>query len=464
MPTPTAKSLPTIVATSCGFAVVQLDVTIVNVALPRLATQLDASVAALQWVVDAYTLTFAVLLLSAGVLADRLGARAVYVAGFVLFALASAACGVAADATVLIAARAVQGIAAALLVPSSLTLLNRATQHDPALRARAVGLWTAAGGVSIAAGPVVGALLLEAFDWRSIFFVNVPLCALAIWLTVRHVARPEAVVPVAARGSWSRLDPAGQVLAVVAMTSLTGALIELHALGASHPAIVGALGLALVSACAFVVVEARVATPMLPLSLFRLPTFGAAVVFGILVNGSYYGVLFALSLYLQRALGYSALQAGLAYLPLTGTFIVSNLLSGPMVARHGSRLPMAIGAAIAACGYALLARLDAQSSWATMLPAFVLIPFGMGLAVPAMTTTVLATVERRLAGTASAVLNAARQAGGTMGVALFGALVAGDALQIVGGLRIAALASCAMLVAAAMLAWTRIRRTQAVPA
>lgn len=453
----------TVAATSFGFVVVQLDVTIVNVALPHISmnfgAELQTSVASLQWVVDAYTLAFAVLLLSAGVLADRLGARRVYLAGFALFATASAACGLAADVTSLIAARGMQGLAAALMVPSSLTLLNHATEHDCAVRARAVGLWTAAGGVSIAAGPIVGALLMETVGWRSIFFVNLPLCVLAMALTWRHVPVPPAPLRAVDGRSWLlRLDPAGQVLAIVALTTLTGGLIELHRLGPASPWIIGALATAVMSTMAFCFVESRVRTPMLPLSLFRMPTFSAAVVFGVLVNLTYYGVLFTLSLYLQKALGYSALQAGLAYLPLTGTFIVSNLLSGRLVARHGSRLPMLMGSAIAACGYALLALLDTTSTAWTMLPIFALIPFGMGLAVPAMTNAILASVERNRAGTASAVLNAARQAGGTVGVALFGALVAGDATAIVRGLHFAALSSCALLIAAGLSTWAWIQR------
>ncbi len=445
-----------VAATSFGFVVVQLDVTIVNVALPRIGSDLDASVSALQWVVDAYTLTFAVLLLSAGVLADRIGARRIYVAGFVLFALASAACGLASDVALLIAARGLQGVGAALLVPSSLTLLNRLTEHEPPLRARAVGLWTAAGGVSIAAGPIVGALLLESLGWRSIFLVNLPLCAAGAWLAMRHL--PGSRETVHADDAGRKLDPAGQVLSIVALAALTTAIIEAHPLGVAHPIVIGGCAIALVSAALFVAVESRVATPMLPMAFFRLPNFSAATVFGILVNLSYYGVLFTLSLYLQRARGFTALEAGLAYLPLTGMFIVSNLISGPVVARFGSRLPMIVGAAIAACGYALLTRLDASSSFVAMLPAFALIPGGMGLAVPAMTTTILASVEKRRAGTASAVLNAARQAGGTVGVAVFGALVAGDAMAIVSGMHVAAAISVALLLTASALAWLAIRR------
>ena len=463
---------PTVAATSFGFVVVQLDVTIVNVALPRIGRDLATSVAALQWVVDAYTLAFAVLLLSAGVFADRLGPRRVYLTGFALFALASAACGAAPDATMLIAARAVQGLAAALMVPSSLTLLNHATQHEPSLRARAVGLWTAAGGVSIAAGPIVGALLLESFGWRSIFFVNLPLCIAAAWMTVARVpelSHDRRHQPAAGDRAWlCRLDPLGQALSVVTLAALTGALIESRADEVGRIAIGAAFATAAVAALLFCVVESRVASPMLPLRLFRIPAFSAAVVFGIVVNLTYYGVLFALSLYLQTARGFTPLEAGLAYLPLTATFIVSNLVSGPVVARYGPRRPMTIGATIAACGYALLLRLDDASSWWTMLPAFVAIPFGMGLGVPAMTTTILASVDRRMAGTASAVLNAARQTGGTVGVAFFGAALgaplAGSVPQTVEGLHRAAMVSTGLLVAAALLSWLRIPSPNAAAA
>ncbi|MFI4981609.1 MAG: MFS transporter, partial [Nevskiales bacterium] len=198
--------------------------------------------------------------------------------------------------------------------------------------------------------------------------------------------------------------------------------------------------------------EARVAAPMLPLRFFRMPNFSAAVVFGVLLNFSYYGMLFALTLYLQQAHGYSALQAGLAYLPLTGGFFFSNVVAGRVVERLGSRPPMIFGACVGAIGYLLLLRLDAQSSWWAMLPAFLLIPAGMGLAVPAMTTAILASVERHWSGTASAVLNAARQAGGAIGVAVFGALVGGGAEHIVTGLGHAALASGVLLLLAAALA------------
>ncbi len=463
LPDPRPSFTPTlarIVATaSVGFVVTQLDVTIVNIALARLGTDLHADVAGLQWVVDAYTLVFAVLMLSAGVLGDRFGARRMYAAGIAIFALASLACGLATNAATLVAARALQGAGAAAMLPNSLALLNHACGHERTLRARAVGLWTAAGSISIAAGPVVGGMLIAAFDWRSIFLVNLPLCAAGLaatfaWLperpTVRQTpasaANPAGIAP---RG----LDLRGQLLAVVALTAFTGAVIEWRPLGFAHPAVAGGFVLAVVAALAFVRVEARTAAPMLPLGFFRNRTFSAAVLFGVCVNLTYYGTVFVLGLYLQRVRGDTALQAGLAFLPLTGGFLMSNVASGWVVAHYGSRVPMIAGALIAALGYGLLHFVDGATPLAAVLVPFLLIPSGMGLAVPAMTTAVLASVEPARAGTASAVLNTARQAGGAAGVAAFGALAGGaEAAHIVSGLHVEAAVSVVLLMIGAALA------------
>lgn len=435
-----------LLATSFGFVVVQLDVTIVNVALPRIGADLGTGSAGLQWVVDAYTLAFAVLLLSAGALGDRLGSKKAYLAGFLVFTAASVGCGLAPGGAALIVARAFQGMGAALLVPSSLALLNHAFAHDPRQRARAIGMWTAASAVAIASGPVVGALLLRSLGWRSIFFVNVPLCAVGLALTLRAVRQAlhdEVDHP---------LDLPGQFLAIAALTGLTGAVIEFRPLGPLHPLVLGGLALAAAAGAGFVAVERRVRAPMLPLAFFQLPNVSAATVFGILVNFTYYGVVFVLSFYLQQTHGYSPLRAGLAYLPLTATFVFSNLSSGWMAGRYGPRTPMVLGALIGAAGFGLLRRLDAASPFLAMLPAFVLIPGGMGLAVPAMTTKILSSVDRARSGTASGVLNAARQAGGAMGVAVFGALAGGSNGRVVAGLHASALISCVLLLGAALLA------------
>ncbi|RKR36500.1 MFS transporter [Paraburkholderia sp. BL17N1] len=454
---PHSSALGRVLATiSVGFVVTQLDVTIVNIALPRVGADLHANVADLQWVVDAYTLAFAVLMLSAGALGDRFGAHRLYAAGIVLFALASLACGFALDATMLIAARAVQGVGAAAMLPNSLALLNRAYGHDPKLRARAVGLWTAAGAIAIAAGPVAGGLLIAAFDWRSIFLVNLPICAAGFLATLLWVPRPEAATrrgpqqSTAAPASDTKprgIDLGGQCLAIVALTAFVAAVIEWRPLGFGHPLVAGGFVLALIAASAFVVVESRVAAPMLPLSLFSKRSFSVAVVFGICVNLTYYGMVFVLSLYLQRVRGYTPLQAGLAFLPLTGGFLLSNVASGWVVGRFGVRVPMIAGAITAGLGYGLLHFVDAGTPLIGLLLPFLLIPSGMGLAVPAMTTAVLASTDAPRAGTASAVLNTARQAGGAVGVAAFGALASGAAAsQIVSGMRAATAVSVSLLV------------------
>jgi MFS transporter, DHA2 family, methylenomycin A resistance protein len=445
---PTGSAGWVIAASSFAFAVIQLDVTIVNVALPRIAEDLGASLAELQWVVDAYTLGFAALLLSAGVVVDRLGAKRVFSAGFAGFALASLACGLAPGPGFLNATRAIQGIGAALLVPGSLAVLNDACAHDWRLRARAIGIWTAAGGAAIGAGPVAGGLLLAWLGWRSIFFVNLPICALGLLLTLRCVPPPQRD-----KKKHHSFDLPGQALAIVALTALIGAVIEARPLGFTHPVVVTGCLLALAGTAGFIAVEARTDSPMLPLHFFLLPGFTPAVAFGVLVNCAYYGIIFVLSFYLQKSMGYSTVQAGLAFLPLTGTFIASNITSGWMVGRTGARAPMVLGALIGAAGYLLLHRLDGRASFIEMLPAFVLIPVGMGLAVPAMTTSILSSVDRARSGTASAVLNAARQVGGAIGVAAFGALVSGVAGgQIVSGLKIAALSAVGLLLVATIVA------------
>jgi DHA2 family methylenomycin A resistance protein-like MFS transporter len=435
----------TVAASSFGFAVIQLDVTIVNVALPQIGKALGASVAGLQWVVDAYALSFAALLLSAGFLGDRIGGRRVYLTGMAVFAAASAACGLATSASLLITARAVQGLGAAAMLPCSLALLNHAAGHDTALRAKAVGWWTAAGAVTIAAGPVIGGLLLGVASWRWIFLVNLPVCALGALLTLR-VAETK---PKPGRGGF---DLPGQALAILALAGLTAAVIEAKPLGFAHPAVLGAGVVGLLAAAAFVRVEARGKSPMLPLALFRQPGFSLAVIYGVIVNLTYYGVVFVLSLYLQRVLGYGPVRAGLAYLPLTATFFVVNVISGWWVGRTGSRQPMIVGALIDAGGFALLLLLSAHSPYWLMLPAFVLMPGGMGLGVPAMTTAVLASVDKAMSGLASAVLNAARQAGGAMGVAIFGALAGDGPAHVTDGLHLAATIAVGLLLIAALLA------------
>ena len=440
-------NLPLILtAASFGFTVVQLDVTIVNVALDAIGREFGAPTASLQWVVDAYTLLLAALLLSAGALGDRLGPRRVFLAGLVLFAASSAACGLAQSSLQLILSRAVQGAAAALLVPPSLALITHAAAGDDKARAWAVGWWTASGGVSIAAGPVIGGLLIGALGWRWVFLVNLPLCLIGLALTL-------AFVPEVPPREKRPLDVPGQALAFVALTLLVGAVIEGGHRGWSDPVVLGALVAGLLAVAAFLAVETRSPHPAVPLEVFKSRMVWSAVVVGVAVNFTYYGVIFVLGLFLQRSAGYSVIQAGLAFLPLTATFIVANLLSSRFVQRFGPARTMAGGVVVAAIGYALTSLLTPSTPFWLMVPGFLLIPGGMGTAVPTMTSALLANVDRHFSGTASGVLNACRQAAGAAGVAVMGALAAGGPAAIAAGLRASGVIAAVVLLATAWVAW-----------
>ena len=450
---PTAKPgfIFVVLVTSLAFFVTQLDVTIVNVALPRMARDLSASVGALQWVVDAYTLAFAVTMLSAGALGDRLGVKRGFQLGIALFGAASLACALAPSALFLNLSRVVQGVGAAAMLPNSLALLNHAFAHDAAHRAKAVGWWTASGAIALALGPVIGGVLLATLGWRWIFYVNLPLCLLGLFLAARL---PQSHAAESTRG----FDLGGQLCAAAGLTLLTAGIIELGHNGLAQPLPWSALAAALACAMLLVFLERRSRHPILPPSLFANRTFLPAVGFGMVMNFTYYGSIFTLSLFLQNALGYSPLQAGLAFLPLTAGFLISNVLSGPIVARVGARLPMMIGACIDATGFALLLGVKGDARYAQLALGFFLIPLGMGLGVPAMTTAVLASAEKRISATASAVLNTARQAAGAVGVAALGAWAHGGPGSIARAVHNGAVLSIALIACAFALALRVERR------
>jgi DHA2 family methylenomycin A resistance protein-like MFS transporter len=434
-----------VLATCMAFVVGQLDVTIVNVALPALATNLQASVAGLQWVVDAYAVSFAAFMLSAGALGDRFGARRAFQWGMAIFCLASIACAAATGILALDTARVLQGFGAAIMLPNSLALLNHALAHDPARRARGIGYWTAAGSISIALGPVLGGLLVASVGWPAIFWVNVPLCVLGGWLSTHLNETPTG-------HAKARPDIAGQGLATLVLATLIATLIEVRSLGLSDPRILGGAAATAALAVALCVVERRAAAPVIATDFFALRDFRAAVFFGTVVNGTYYGAIFVIALYLQDARHFTPMQAGLAFLPLTAGFFLSNVLSGRVISRFGTRKPMIVGALVDLAGFGVLAAAAALQSLPLMLAGFLLIPTGMGLAVPAMTTTVLSAVDKSRSSLAAAILNTARQAAGALGVALFGALAHGDAAQAGLGLRITCIASMVALACAALAA------------
>ena len=434
-----------VLATSMAFVVGQLDVTIVNVALPAMAHTLGTGVDGLQWVVDAYTVAFAAFMLSAGALGDRFGARRAFQWGMAIFALASMGCALAPTAGALDAARAVQGFGAAVMLPNSLALLNHALAHDAAARARGIGYWTAAGSISIALGPVLGGLLVSGVGWPAIFWVNVPLCALGFWLSWRLDETPTGQ-------DRPPLDIAGQLLATLLLAALIATLIESRTWGIADPRIWAGGVVTLVLGGALVVVERRAAAPVIAADLFALRDFRGAVFFGAVVNGTYYGAIFVIALFLQTARHYTPIEAGLAFLPLTAGFFLSNVLSGRIITRFGTRKPMIVGALIDLLGFGVLALASTTDSFAFMALGFLLIPTGMGLAVPAMTTTVLSAVDKSRSSLAAAILNTARQAAGAIGVAVFGALAQGGAARIGPGLRITCVASMIALAFAALAA------------
>ncbi len=428
----------TLTAMTLGFAVVQLDVTVVNVGVKAIGASLGSSVSALQWVVSSYTLTLAALILTAGALGDRVGAKRMFVVGFAIFTSSSVACGLAPSLSLLIAARTVQGVGAAILVPCSLALLNHA-YHEATERARAVGLLAAGASTALAAGPVVGGALIALLGWRSIFFINLPIGLVGIWLTVRFATE----TPLNRKRG---LDLAGQLTAVLALTSLAAATIEGGASGWTDRRVLGGFAVFLLAAGCFLRIEAGGRAPMLPLSLFRSPTFRATTVIGLLINIAFYGLIFIFSLLFQREQGLSPLMAGLAFLPMTASIMVANLIAGPATRRFGDRGAILLGQGLMAAACVALLWIGRATPYWAMAFQLVILGGGLGLVVPPMTSSLLGSVDRSRSGVAAATLFAMRQTGSVIGVALFGSLLGG---QFVIGLHIALAISLAMLLGGA---------------
>jgi MFS transporter, DHA2 family, methylenomycin A resistance protein len=400
-----------------GFFVIQLDVTIVNVALPAIQREIGGSVAGLQWVVDAYTLALASVMLTAGSEADRVGARRVFTAGLAVFGAGSAACAVAPTLGVLIAARAVQGLGASALLPCSLALLVHQFP-DPRARARALGVWGGMGSLGVALGPVIGGALVALASWRLIFVINVPVCALTIVLL-------RACVPESPLNPSRRVDVWGLLLGVGALAGITAGFITAGQQGWLAPAPDALLAAGVGFGVLFTVAEHRQAAPMLPLRIFRSRNLSAATGVGVLFNLCIYGTLICLSLFLQQARHESALSTGLLILPMSVAVGIGSTASGPLTARVGPRPPMITGFVLAAAGATLLAFAGPGTPLTLIVAGSVLL--GMcSLAMPAMTAVVVGSVGAERAGLASGILNAARQSGGALGVALLGALLAGS--------------------------------------
>jgi len=446
---PATRSVIVLLASLLGFFMLSLDSTAVNVALAGIERTLGGSTAGLQWVIDAYTLMFAALLISAGAISDRIGAKCLYAIGLAAFLASSAACGLAPTLGFLIGGRAVQGSAAAVMLPASLALVRQA-YGNPARRAKAIAVWAVGGTVAMAGGPVAGGALTSGLSWRAIFFLNLPAGVVAVALLARAPRSPLRAAP---------LDPAGQVTAVVALAALTFGVIEGGQSGFGRPAVLGCLVLAAVAMAAFVVAETRAAHPMVPLALFRSRAVSVCVGIGFAVNVAFYGMIFVLSLYYQRVLGQSAVLAGLEFLPMTALLPVANLASARLGTRFGPALAIKAGLVVSVLGLlgmlSLLSLLAASGGPDRVLLAAALVPAGTGLgfAVPSVIVVLLEAIPADQAGMAAGLLNSSRQVGGTLAVAVFGALIA-HRTSFLPGMRASVLIAVVVLAVAAAAAVT----------
>jgi DHA2 family methylenomycin A resistance protein-like MFS transporter len=428
-----------------GYFLVLLDVTVVNVALPQIGNGLGSGVAGLQWVVDGYALALAALLLAGGTIGDLRGHKRVVLTGLVVFGVASFGCAVAPNTGFLVAARVVQGVGAALLLPGTLAIIT-GSFHDDRARAHAIGIWAAVGSVALPAGPLLGGILVSGPGWRWVFALNVPIVAAAALVITRIVPSDSHL-----RGGTRRLDAAGTALGAASLALITFTVIHAGHDGLDVGTVVAA-ALAVLMVCAFVRVEYTSEHPMLPLQLFRRPAFSAANAVAASMNLGTLGLLFLLTLYLQTVQHRSAVLAGVALLPL---FVPLSLLApaaGRIVGRVGARPVMCTGLLLAAAGVGLVATWSADSAYVVLLPAMLCWGIGLALLTPAVVAAAVGAVPADRSGLASGVNNTARQAGGAIGIAVYGAVAGspGDVGNFVSGLHATGLATTVLFGVAAV--------------
>ena len=395
---------------------VMLDNTVTNVALPSIQRDFDASLSALEWTINAYTLTFAVLLVTGGRLGDIFGRRRVFLIGVVIFAVASATIGLAPTDGWLIASRALQGVGAALMMPGTLSIISNA--FPPEERGRAIGIWAGVSAIALAIGPLVGGWLTEDVSWRAIFFLNLPVAAGAIVVTL--FATEESRDHTVGR----QVDYPGIAALTVGLTALVLALVEGNAWGWGSIEILSLLALSVVSLVGFVRIEQRSAAPIVDFAFFRSRQFVGVNVVAFLVTFAMFAMFFFIALYMQNFLGYSPLEAGVRFLPTTLVVMVAGPIAGRLSDRIGPRALMTAGLAIVAASLAWQSRLDVDTGFGYLLPAFVAMGLGMGLVMSPMSAAAMNAVDRTKAGVASGTLSMSRMVGGTFGVAALGALVA----------------------------------------
>jgi EmrB/QacA subfamily drug resistance transporter len=440
-----------LVGTILGTAVVFIDSTVVNVALPSIQDDLGGGVSGLQWTIDAYLLALSALILVGGSLADLYGRRRMYVIGLIGFGIASLLCGLAPNIGTLIAARALQGVAGALLVPGSLAILE--ASFHPKDRSTAIGAWTGFGGIGPALGPFIGGWLVDAASWRWVFLVNLPFVLAAVWVAIRHV--PES----RGHGDVTRLDVPGSITGALGLVGVVFALIEGPVRGWTDPVVLMAAVLGVVLLGAFLAIEARSPIAMLPLRIFRSKTFSGVNATTVAVYGALGGVFFLLIIQLQESMGYSALEAGVASLPVTLIMLVLSPRVGRLLTRVGPKWPMTVGPLVIACGLLLMTRIEPGSTYATsVLPAIVVFGLGLSCTVAPLTATALAAVDSEHSGLASGVNNLAARVAQLLAVALlpFAAGLTGDDVDFTEGFHKAMYISAAMTVVGALIAFLTV--------
>jgi len=440
----------TLAAMCFALFMVMLDNTVVNVALPSIRRDLHTSIAGLEWTVNAYTLVFGVLLVTGGRLGDIFGRRRVFLTGVVLFAAASAFIGFAQTSAWLIGGRALQGVGAALMMPATLSIITNT--FPPHERGRAIGTWAGVSALALAIGPVLGGVLVEHVSWQSIFFINLPVaaCAIVVTLAATRESRDETVLP--------KVDLPGVAALTVGLGSLTLALVEAPSWGWGSARILGLFALAAAAIAVFVAIERRVAVPMVDFAFFRTRTFRATNVVAFIVSFSMLGMFFFLTLYMQEILGFSPLEAGLRFLPSTLMVIIVAPIAGRLTDRIGARPLITLGLSLVAASLLWQSFLTTTTGYAFLAPGFVAMGIGIALVMSPMSTAAMNAVDRTKAGVASGILSMSRMIGGTMGVAVLGTFIGhttsrADFVDSLGnGLRIGATVAAA----GAIVAWTMI--------
>jgi EmrB/QacA subfamily drug resistance transporter len=407
----------TLAAMCFALFMIMLDNTVVNVALPSIQEDLDATISSLEWTVNAYTLTFAVLLVTGGRLGDIFGRRRMFILGVLAFALSSAAIGLAPDQTWLVLGRAAQGVGAALMMPATLSIITNA--FPPEMRGKAIGTWAGVSGLALAIGPVVGGFLTEHVSWRAIFFLNLPVAvgAVAMTLFAARESRDETVE--------RRIDLPGVATLTIALTSLVLALIEGNAWGWGSVEIVALLVTAVIGFAAFVAIEARAEVPMVDLSFYRSRSFMGANVVAFVISFAMLAVFFFVALYMQNILGYDALEAGIRFLPSTVLIIVTAPIAGRLADRVGPRNLIVVGLLLIALALYIETHITIDTGYGLLLAAFMVMGVGIGLTMSPMSTAAMNAVDVTKSGVASGILSMSRMVGGTFGVAAIGALFQG---------------------------------------